>query len=97
MANLSREKLTPDQIANKLSEVQGWRTENDVLTKDFTFDSYPEGALFVSTVAHLAQTLDHHPDIELGYQKAKVSMSTHDAGGLTDYDFELARRIDAIS
>ncbi len=96
MSGISRKKLTEDEIGFGLSEVSGWRVEDGVLTKSFSFEGFSPAVLFVNVVAFLAEGLDHHPDIELGYGKVTVSVSTHDAGGLTDFDFELARRIDAL-
>ena len=98
MAELTYDKLTADQISQKLSTVDGWRTENGALTKTFEFNSYAAGVVFANAVAYTADHLNHHPDLLIGYQKVTVSMVTHDTGGgLTAYDFELARRIDQIS
>lgn len=99
MPELSYDKLTPSQIEEKLQAVRDWSVVNGALTKSFThFNTYPEAALFATAVSYVAEALNHHPDILIGYKTVTVSMVTHDAGGgLTAYDFELARRIDVIS
>ncbi len=61
-----------------------------------TFPSFPDAVDFVNEVARLAEQADHHPDIELRYRTVKLSLTTHSAGGLTDADFTLARRIDEL-
>lgn len=95
---LSRKKLSADQIADKLAKVHQWRVENGVLTRTFDhYETYGFTAMHVATIAYIAEAMDHHPDIQFGYKKVTVSVSTHDAGGLTEYDFELARRIDVVS
>lgn len=95
---LTYDRLQPDQIASELGTVRGWTAENGVLSKAFAFESYAHGVLFANAVAHAAEALNHHPDLHIGYKTVTVRMTTHDAGGgLTAYDFELARRIDALS
>ncbi len=95
---LTYDKLTQEQIAQELQTVPGWAVENGALTRTFDFESYASGVLFANAVAHAADTLNHHPDLLIGYQKVQVSMITHDAGGgLTGFDFELARQVTAIA
>lgn len=98
MAGLSYDRLSVERVAEELATVSGWRVENGALTKSFLFDSYAAGVVFANAVAYVADALNHHPDLSVGYKKVTVSMVTHDAGGgLTAYDFELARRIDAVT
>ena len=95
MSNLSYDKLTPESVAEHLSRLSGWQVEDGALTKLYSFSSYAAGVMFGAAVGRLADALNHHPDLLIGYQKVRVSLVTHDAGGgLTAYDFELARRID---
>lgn len=75
----------------------GWTVEGSVLRKQFEFDSYPRAALFCSAAAHVAEALDHHPDIHLGYGRVVVETWTHSSNGLTEFDLELARRIEALA
>ncbi|MBX3095646.1 MAG: 4a-hydroxytetrahydrobiopterin dehydratase [Fimbriimonadaceae bacterium] len=94
MSDLSYNKLSSDEIESSLKGVPGWNVEDGALTRTWEFDSYASGAVFAGAVAHLADSFNHHPDLTIGYQKVTVTLRTHDAGGgLTSYDFELARRI----
>ncbi|MCB0824733.1 MAG: 4a-hydroxytetrahydrobiopterin dehydratase [Armatimonadetes bacterium] len=94
---LSYTKLTAEQIAQQITTTNGWQVNEGALTKTFSFENYANGVLFGNAVAHIADDLNHHPDLLIGYGKVTVSMVTHDAdGGLTAFDFELARRIDQI-
>lgn len=77
--------------------VPGWKiTEQGILQKDFSFASYAATLLFVNTVASLAEREDHHPDLEVGYGRVRVSYSTHDVGGLSRNDFTCAAKIEAL-
>lgn len=94
---LSYTRLSPEEIDQQLATVPGWSIEAGALTRTYTFDSYASGVVFGNAVAHVADTLNHHPDLHIGYQRVRVSMITHDAGGgLTSYDFELARRLNTV-
>ncbi len=98
MQPLTYQKLTPDQIESELKTTNNWQINNGALTKCFPNKTYANGALNAMAITHLAEKLNHHPDIFLSYKELKISMVTHDAeGGLTAFDFELARRIDQIS
>lgn len=96
MPELNYSVLSESTVAEQLSKLSGWERDGVKLSKSFTFDSYARGVLFTSTCGHLAEVLNHHPEITLGYQTVRVAISTHEADGLTAYDFELARRIDAV-
>ncbi|HRF60671.1 MAG TPA: 4a-hydroxytetrahydrobiopterin dehydratase [Fimbriimonadaceae bacterium] len=98
MAELSYTKLTDNQIAASLTGLQGWSVQNGALTKLFALPSYTAGLVFACAIGHLAEGLNHHPDLLVGYGKVRVVLVTHDAGGgLTEYDFELARRIEKLA
>ncbi len=98
MSELSYQKLTEEGIARELETLSGWQVIERALSKEFSFENYTSGVVFAVAVAHVADTLNHHPDMMVGYGKVKISMVTHDAGGgLTAYDFELARRIDRLN
>lgn len=98
MPNLNYNKLNPDQIQSELKTTANWEIKDGALTKSFSNNGYARAACFAMAIAHLAEALNHHPDITLTYSQLTVSMITHDAdGGLTTYDFELARRIDKIN
>lgn len=92
---LQRVALDPGSIASNLAELSGWSVAEGLLQKEFSFKNYAAGALFVASIATQAEKLDHHPNLLLGYCKVKLSVNTHDVGGITDWDFELARRAEA--
>jgi 4a-hydroxytetrahydrobiopterin dehydratase len=96
MPNLAYVKLDDSQIDEELKTLEGWSIKEGKLTKDFSFKTYKDGVVFASAVGYIADKLNHHPDIALGYAKASISVNTHDVGGISPYDFELARRIDAL-
>ena len=74
-----------------------WNELKNTITKTFEFNSYLDGIDFVNEVANLAEQENHHPDIEIGYCKVTISLTTHDAGGLTDKDYKLAKLIDDLN
>ncbi len=90
------ELLTDDQITAELSESPGWTTENGEITQTFERRDFRDALLLVGAVAFLAEEADHHPDIDIRWNKVTLTLSTHSAGGLTAADFSLARRISAL-
>lgn len=93
---LSYEKLSESELATGLASLDGWSVQDGMLAKEFTFEAYSRSVLFLNAVAFLAESLNHHPDVLLGYGKVRVATVTHDAGGITSYDIELARRVQAL-
>jgi 4a-hydroxytetrahydrobiopterin dehydratase len=91
-----RKKLSAEEIENALRGLSGWKTENDNLKKRFTFENFAESLEFVNRAGEIAERLDHHPDILFGWGYAEFSITTHDAGGITQRDFALAREINEI-
>jgi 4a-hydroxytetrahydrobiopterin dehydratase len=92
---MKREKLTEPQIdadRASLSVFGGWRLENGLLVKEFRFASYLDGVRFACRVAEAAESMDHHPDLTISWRRVLFRVSTHSAQGLTELDFELARR-----
>lgn len=94
---LENRLLSESEIADGLKDLKGWTVEDNKVTKRFAFKSYKDGLVFALAVGHVADLMDHHPDIEVGYAKVKIAVSTHSVGGLSPYDLELARRIDPIT
>ena len=75
-----------------------WSQRPDALERDFEFKDFAEAMAFVNRVAGVAEELNHHPDILVhGWNKVRLTLSTHSAGGLTDADHALARRIDELT
>ena len=92
---LTGEKLTDAQIADGMSWLFGWQLKDGRIVKLYKFKGFVEAMEFAHRVATLAAEADHHPDILIQYSKVTLTLSTHSAGGLTDKDFDLAKRIDA--
>ena len=88
--------LSESEIAEGLTSLKGWSVEEGMLTKRFEFKSYKDGLVFALAVGHVADRMDHHPDLLVGYAKVKVAVNTHAVGGLSPFDLELARRVDAL-
>ena len=88
-------KLNQDQINSKLSNFSGWSFENDSITKQFQLKDFIEALSFVNAVGLEAEKMDHHPDILMfAWNKVKITISTHSAGGVTEKDFSLAQKIE---
>jgi 4a-hydroxytetrahydrobiopterin dehydratase len=88
------DKLNDESIDGWLNGRKGWSRSENLLTKTFEFSSFRDAIVFVNRVATIADTVNHHPDIDIRYQKVLLSVTTHDAGGLTETDFDLAQRVD---
>lgn len=73
-----------------------WREENSSITKEFTFDDFKSALAFVNKVGELAEKVNHHPDIEFGWGRVKVTLTTHSEGKVTNKDRKLAEQIDAL-
>ncbi len=90
--------LNQSQIDTALKDLPGWRFDEDKLSKAFEFGSFKEALSFIVRVGLEAENLDHHPELFNVYDKVKLSLSTHDAGGkVTQKDVDLARAIEDFS
>lgn len=90
-------KLDDAQIQERLAHAEGWHlNEAGEITKTYTFSGFPQSLMFATAVGVLAEAAQHHPDITIKWNKVTLALTTHDAGGLTDKDFDLARQIDAL-
>ncbi len=88
-------KLTDDLVNNELTGFPGWSREGDTITKNYQFKNFNEVLTAVNKIAELAEDQNHHPDILMyGWNKLRVTTSTHDANGITGRDFKLASAID---
>ena len=85
------------EVEEALEKLDGWKFKEDTIKKKFKFDNFAEALAFVNQVGEIAERLDHHPDIKFGWGYAKIKTTTHDRDGVTDFDIELAKQIDAIS
>jgi 4a-hydroxytetrahydrobiopterin dehydratase len=86
--------LTGDQLAAALADLPGWGGDNSGSTRSFVAPGFPAGIALVDAVAEAAEAADHHPDIDIRWTRVTFALSTHSAGGVTDLDVALARRID---
>ncbi len=87
-------KLNPESIRAWLKRRSGWKRRSNRLIKDFEFQSFRDSIVFVNRVATLADNHDHHPDIDVRFATVTLTLSTHDAGGITEKDLTLAEEID---
>lgn len=91
-----RQPLSDLEIQRALGGLAGWSRRGDTLTKTFSFDRFPDGIAFVDRVAKIAEDMNHHPDVDIRYTKVTMTLSTHDAGGITQSDLDLAGRIESV-
>ena len=91
-------KLSEEEIREALAEhLPGWRLGDGEILKNFKFGSFMEAIRFIDRLAEKAEAADHHPDLENHYNRVAVSLTSHDAGGVTRADLELARAIEAVA
>lgn len=92
---MTREKLSKEAIAAALSELEGWSLASDgaSIKRSFVFKNFSEAFAFMTRVALAAEKMDHHPDWSNVYKTVDVTLNTHDAGGVTALDIELAKRM----
>ena len=88
--------LTPSEIETALRDLPGWAIRNGMLVRTFRHETFPEAIVFVNAVAHLAELANHHPDIDVRYSNITLSLVTHDEGGITRRDVDLARQVEDI-
>ena len=91
----TKSRLSPEEARTRLAGLKGWELQGDAIRRRYQFKDFKESMAFVNRVAELAERADHHPDILIEYNKVALTLSSHDAGGLTERDFALARSIDA--
>ena len=89
-------RLAGRRIRLELTKTDGWRLRGNYIWRSFVFEDFAESMRFVNRVAALAESMNHHPDILVQYNKVKLVLTTHDSGGLTMKDFTLARKINRI-
>jgi 4a-hydroxytetrahydrobiopterin dehydratase len=88
--------LSEEDIASRLED-SPWRREGDEIVREWKFEDFAEAMSFANRVAETAEQANHHPDILVhGWNKVRLSLTNHAAGGLTDADFEMAGRIDRL-
>ena len=88
--------LTSDQVSSRLGLLKDWSLTGREIRKTVELADFVHAMAFVNSVALLAEKQDHHPDIDIRWNKVHLVLSTHSAGGLTENDFTLAQAIDAL-
>lgn len=94
---MARNKLTDAEITAELAKTAGWTRTGDKLHREFQFKDFVTAFGFMASAALVAEKMDHHPEWSNVYRTVKVDLNTHDAGGITSFDFELARAMSAIA
>ncbi|KAA0215912.1 MAG: 4a-hydroxytetrahydrobiopterin dehydratase [Leptolyngbya sp. PLA3] len=90
-------KLSEAEVKASLADVPDWSELDGEIQRTFQFSDFNEAMRFVNRVAERAESLQHHPDILIRYNKVTLTLSTHDAGGITSKDFDLARHADQFA
>ena len=93
---MAAQKLTDAQIQENLAQVDGWTIENGKLHKEFQFDNFITAFGFMTQLALVAESLNHHPEWFNVYNRVTIDLTTHDAGGISELDFQWAKQADAI-
>lgn len=88
--------LQEHEIDERLGSLEGWTREGDAITKTFERGDFVGSVRFVDSLVGPAEEINHHPDLEISWDKVKVTLSTHSEGGLTAGDFELAQKIESL-
>ena len=89
--------LTAPEIEAALRRLDGWALEGGVIARTIELPSFPDAVAFVGRVAERAEAADHHPDIDIRYNKVRLALATHSAGGITAKDMKLADDIDGLA
>jgi 4a-hydroxytetrahydrobiopterin dehydratase len=90
-------KLLDDEVQERFGTITGWQLVDGSITKTFVFRDFLHSIAFINRLAVTAEELQHHPDLDIRYNKVTTTLSTHDAGGLTELDFKLAAVADAFA
>lgn len=91
---MALEKLNDKEINARLKKLEGWTREGDKIERTITFETFSDAIDFINRISDHAEDADHHPEIYNVYNKVELRLTTHDAGGLTEKDFDLAEDID---
>jgi 4a-hydroxytetrahydrobiopterin dehydratase len=89
--------LTEQQLQTFLADNAAWSLVDGAITREWTFAGFPEAIAFVDQVARMAEAAGHHPDIDIRYNRVRLTLVTHDAGGITPKDAALAQQVDEIT
>jgi 4a-hydroxytetrahydrobiopterin dehydratase len=90
-------RLSDDEVTAALASLPDWERDGDEIVKTYACPSFADAIAFVVRIGFLAEKADHHPDLDIRWRNVRVALSTHDAGGLTQLDIDLATAIDGVS
>jgi 4a-hydroxytetrahydrobiopterin dehydratase len=90
-------RLSDEEIDERLAGLDGWERDGDAIRRQFELDDFKGSVDFVNRFTPEAEGMNHHPDLEISWNKVTVSITTHSEGGLTENDFELAARISRLA
>ncbi|MCG3114021.1 MAG: 4a-hydroxytetrahydrobiopterin dehydratase [Candidatus Manganitrophus sp.] len=88
--------LSMEEVRRKIHDLKGWELYDNMLQKKYSFRTFKTAMQFVNRVAELADSVDHHPDMMINYNRVLLKLMTHSQGGITDRDFNLAQMIDQV-
>jgi 4a-hydroxytetrahydrobiopterin dehydratase len=89
--------LTPSELHEILQELEDWQLDQGKLVRDYEFPDFRQAIAFVNRIAELAEQLQHHPDIDIRYNKVRLGLVTHDANGITQRDVKLATHVGTLT
>lgn len=89
--------LSAVEVTERLKSLPGWRLEGKEIVRTFEFPDFAAAMQFVNAVAEQAESAKHHPDIDVRYNKVKLALSSHDAGGLTERDMRMAEKLKELA
>ena len=90
-------RLTSDEISNRLSSLEGWSVVDGKLHREYQFADFIAAFGFMTRAAIVAESMNHHPEWFNVYNRVVVDLTTHDAGGISAYDFDLAAKMDSLA
>ncbi len=89
--------LTRNEISARITKLPEWTIDSGELVRTFTFKDFLSSVDFVNQIAKQAESMGHHPDIDIRYNRVRIALTTHDAGGITEKDFQLAKEIENLA
>jgi len=89
--------LSAEDVQSRLAQLPGWATEDDSIVKEFRFQGFRDAIAFVVRLGMAAEVANHHPDLDIRYNRVRVVLSTHSEGGITEKDLALAAEADALT
>ena len=92
---MTMERLNDEQISERLEKLEGWQRNGEAIERSLEFDSFLDAISFINRISDPAEEADHHPEIFNVYNRVDLTLTTHDAGGLTEKDFSLAEQINS--